>query len=60
MNYDIVAIGSSDANTLEVIVLSSPSAVVGGASATPSGEAPVGTPGLTEPATPEVVSSPTE
>jgi hypothetical protein len=58
MNYDIVAIGSADNNTLQVIVLSSVSAVIEGAAATPSVEGTPESGGMTEVATPDVVSSP--
>lgn len=56
--YDLVVIGSTDNNTLQVIALSAPTAPIEGASATPE-STPAGVDGgLAGTATPDVVSTP--
>lgn len=57
--YDLVLIGSADANTLQVIALSAPTSSIEGANATPAAT-PAPDEGLASTATPDVVSTPAQ
>lgn len=57
--YELVAIGNVDDGTFQIISLSAPTAAITGEAATPSASPVMGEDELAEPATPELVSTPT-
>lgn len=57
--YELIAIGSTDDGTFQIIVLSAPTASIAGEAATPAATPVMGETELAEPATPELVSTPT-
>lgn len=56
--YDLIAIGSADDDTLQIIALSAPTASIEGASATPDATPATEGGGIVRTATPEVLSTP--
>ena len=59
MFYELIAIGSTDDGTFQILALSVPTAPIAGEAATPSASPVMGENELAEPATPELVSTPT-
>jgi len=57
--YELVAIGDSGDGTFQIIALAAPTAAIAGEAATPSASPVMGENELTQPATPELVSTPT-
>jgi hypothetical protein len=58
MFYELIAIGSTDDGTFQIIELTAPTAPIAGADATPGATPEMGQSELTEESTPEVVSTP--
>jgi hypothetical protein len=58
--YELIAVGSTDDGTFQIIELTAPTAPIAGAAATPGATPEMGESELTEESTPEVVSTPTQ
>jgi hypothetical protein len=60
MYYDLIAVGSTDDGTFQIIALTAPTAAIAGGAATPGATPEMGESEITESTTPEVVSTPTQ